>query len=159
AVDAKLSARSRKTQILTETLALLLEPFQPLANHVDGLIGAGASDCLVLRNGFHVVRGVETTVGHAAKTTRALLDPEFAADFMATTPLSFRDPQRTTTQRSSRTRRATRPQPAIPTPATVAAQHEALLVATAWSLDGLCERQMEMPEPKGIYTMTDVLTL
>lgn len=159
AVDAKLSARSRKTQILTETLALLLEPFQPLANHVDGLLGEGASDRLVLRNGFHVVRGVETTIGHAAKTTRALLDPEFAAEFNATKPVSLRSPERVSAQRPSRTRRSARPQPAIATPATAAAQNEALLAATAWSLDRLCVQQMEMPEPKGVYAMADVLTL
>ncbi len=159
AVDAKLSARSRKTQILSETLALLLEPFQPLANHVDGLLGEGASGRLVLRNGFHVVRGVETTIGNAAKTTRALLDPEFAAEFNATKPVSLRSPERISTQRSSRTRRSARPRAAVPTPATAAAQHEALLAATAWSLDRLCTEQTEMPEPKGVYTATDVLTL
>src|SRR4051794_21273823 len=159
AVDAKLSARSRKTQILTETLALLLEPFQPLANHVDGLLGEGASGRLVLRNGFHVVRGVETTIDHAAKTTRALLDPEFAAEFNATKPVSLRSPERINAQRTSRTRRSSRPQAPIPTPATAAAQHEALLAATAWSLDRLCTAQMEMPEAKGVFTATDVLAL
>lgn len=155
AVDAKLSARSRKTQILAETLALLLEPFQPLSNHVDGLLGAGASGQLVLRNGFHVVRGVETTVGTTNKATRALLDPEFAAEFIAAQPVSLRprreEPAR---QRTPRPRRVT-PAPA----ATDAARQAALLRETVWGLDRLCAAGGEMPWSKGVYTMTDVLAL
>jgi hypothetical protein len=159
AVDAKLSARSRKTQILTETLAQLLEPFQPLSNHVDGLLGEGKSGTLVLRNGFHVVRGVETTVGNTAKTTRALLDPEFAAEFMATKPVALHAPERAPAERTPRARRAPRPQPAVPTPALAATQEAALLRETVWSLDRLCSAGMEMPESKGIFTMTDILAL
>lgn len=163
AVDAKLSARSTKTQVLTQTLTQLLEPFQPLTNLVDALLGAGASERLVLRNGFHVVRGVTTTIGTAAKTTRALLDPEYAAEFVATQPVSLRP----------RHHRA-RPEPAAPAPpplprarnaaavkpaATQAANHAALFAETVWSLDRIAVAGVEMPEPKGIYHIDDVLAL
>lgn len=155
AVDAKLSARSRKTQILTETLALLLEPFQPLSNYVDNILGEGASGELVLRNGFHVVRGVETTIGGTNKATRALLDPEFAAEFIAAQPVSLR------TRREERApRRAPRPHRPAPAPAaTETTQHVALLRETVWGLDRLRAAGGEMPWEKGVFTMTDVLTL
>jgi hypothetical protein len=160
AVDAKLSARSSKTQVLTETLALLLEPFQPLTNLVDSLLGDGASERLVLRNGFHVVRGVATTIGTAAKSTRALLDPEFAAEFAATRPVSLRphapraprEPERTTA-----TARAPRPSLSVVAPAP--ANHGALLAEAVWSLDRLGMAGTEMPEPKGVYRIDDVLAL
>jgi hypothetical protein len=163
AVDAKLSARSSKTQVLTETLALLLEPYQPLANLVDSLLGAGASDRLVLRNGFHVVRGVATTIGTAAKSTRALLDPEFAAEFAATRPVSLRP--RTTSSRAARaperpvaTEATPRARPAAASSAPIA-DHAALFTATTWSLDRLLAAETEMPEPKGVYHLDDVLAL
>jgi len=79
AVDAKLSARSGKLQVLTDTLAQLLEPFQPLTNHVDSLLGGGASQRLALRDGFHVIRGVTTTIDTAGKSTRSLRDPRGCA--------------------------------------------------------------------------------
>ncbi len=163
AVDAKLSARSTKTQVLTETLTQLLEPFQPLTNLVDALLGTGASERLVLRNGFHVVRGVATTIGTAAKSTRALLDPEFAAELAATRPVTLRP----------RHHRA-RPDPAIAAPSASpraavsapvkpasapAAHHAALFAETVWSLDRLCVAGVEMPEPKGVYRMDDILAL
>ncbi|MHB8645003.1 MAG: hypothetical protein ACYDAR_04345 [Thermomicrobiales bacterium] len=163
AVDAKLSARSTKTQVLTETLTQLLEPFQPLTNLVDALLGAGASERLVLRNGFHVVRGVTTTIGMAAKSTRALLDPEYAAEFAATRPVTLRP----------RHHRA-RPEPATAVPLAAPhtpvsapvkrlsapdAMHAALFTETVWSLDRLCLAGVEMPEPKGVYRMDDILAL
>ncbi len=156
AVDAKLSARSRKTQILTETLALLLEPFQPLSNHVDGLMGEGTSGRLVLRTGFHVVRGVETTVGTTNKATRSLLDPEFAAEFIAAQPVSLR-PRREEPARQ----RAPRPRRVTPAPVATAeiAQQVPLLRETVWGLDRLCAAGCAMPWSKGVYTMTDVLAL
>jgi hypothetical protein len=162
AVDAKLSARSSKTQVLTETLALLLEPFQPLTNLVDSLLGDGASERLVLRNGFHVVRGVATTIGTAAKSTRALLDPEFAAEFAATRPV----PLRTHTPRAPReparpaaAQRAPRPRPAVSVIIPAPANQAALLAETVWSLDRLGMAGVEMPEPKGVYRIDDVLAL
>jgi hypothetical protein len=162
AVDAKLSARSSKTQVLTETLALLLEPFQPLTNLVDSLLGDGASERLVLRNGFHVVRGVATTIGTAAKSTRALLDPEFAAEFAATRPVSLRPhtpraPREP--ERIAAPSRAPRPRPAIAAVAPVPANHAALLAEAVWSLDRLGMAHIEMPEPKGVYRIDDVLAL
>ncbi len=164
AVDAKLSARSSKTQVLTETLALLLEPFQPLTNLVDSLLGDGASERLVLRNGFHVVRGVTTTIGTAAKSTRALLDPEFAAEFAASRPV----PLRTHAVRAPREPgrpavmpRAPRPRPAaaVAVAAPPPANHAALLAESVWSLDRLGMAGTEMPESKGVYRIDDVLAL
>jgi hypothetical protein len=163
AVDAKLSARSTKTQVLTQTLAQLLEPFQPLTNLVDALLGDGASQRLVLRNGFHVVRGVATTIGTAAKTTRALLDPEYAAEFVATQPVSLRPRHHRT--RSEPTAPASiaaaRPRAAAPTkPATAqATTHAALFAEAVWSLDRIAAAGIEMPEPKGVYHLDDVLAL
>jgi len=163
AVDAKLSARSTKTQVLTETLAQLLEPFQPLTNLVDALLGAGASERLLLRNGFHVVRGVTTTIGTAAKSTRALLDPEFAAEFAATRPVTLRPrhhrarPEPTSAVVLAAPRR---PRSARGTSATTSGgNHTALLSETVWSLDRLRAAGVEMPEPKGVYRMEDVLAL
>ncbi len=164
AVDAKLSARSTKTQVLTQTLAQLLEPFQPLTNLVDALLGVGASERLVLRNGFHVVRGVATTIGTAAKTTRALLDPEYAAEFVATQPVSLRprhhrarpEPAATAPSASPRVRSAV---PAKPATMQAAATHAALFAETVWSLDRIAVAGIEMPEPKGIYHIDDVLAL
>lgn len=160
AVDAKLSARSTKTQVLTQTLAQLLEPFQPLTNLVDALLGAGASEHLVLRNGFHVVRGVATTIGTAAKTTRALLDPEFAAEFAASQPVSLRPHHHRSRTVAAptvapRTRVAAPPKPAT----SPAANHAALFAEAVWSLDRISSAGMEMPEPKGIYHVDDVLAL
>lgn len=162
AVDAKLSARSSKTQVLTETLALLLEPFQPLTNLVDSLLGDGASERLVLRNGFHVVRGVATTIATAAKSTRALMDPEFAAEFAATRPISLRHrpskpPQAPESPAANGRTPRVRPATAAAQPAP--ANHAALLAETIWSLDRLCAAGVEMPEPKGVYRIDDVLAL
>lgn len=164
AVDAKLSARSSKTQVLTETLALLLEPYQPLANLVDSLLGEGTSDRLVLRNGFHIVRGVATTIGTAAKSTRALLDPEFSAEFAATRPVSLRPRARSNRAARAPERPAavgvtTHARPAAHGLAAPIANHAALLAATTWSLDSLAAAATEMPEPKGVYHLDDVLTL
>jgi len=161
AVDAKLSARSSKTQVLTETLALLLEPFQPLTNLVDALLGPGASERLVLRNGFHVVRGAATTIGAAAKSTRALLDPEYAAEFVATRPVSLRPRHHRTPSEpaaavaSPRTRVA----PAAKAVTAPAADRTALFTETVWSLDRIAAEGIEMPEPKGVYRIDDVLAL
>lgn len=162
AVDAKLSARSSKTQVLTETLALLLEPFQPLTNLVDALLGPGASERLVLRNGFHVVRGAATTIGTAAKSTRALLDPEYAAEFVATRPVSLRPRHHRTSSEptavaaSSRARVA----PAATKAANaLVADRAALFTETVWSLDRIASEGIELPEPKGVYRMDDVLAL
>ena len=164
AVDAKLSARSSKTQVLTETLAQLLEPFQPLTNLVDALLGDGASQRLVLRNGFHVVRGVETTIGMAAKSTRALLDPEFAAEFHAARPVSLRAPSPAPVAASTRAaaapRRESRSRTARPVPVQPAVvDHAAMLGETVWSLDRLRASGIELPEPKGVYAIDDVLAL
>ncbi len=161
AVDAKLSARSTKTQVLTQTLAQLLEPFQPLTNLVDALLGPGASERLVLRNGFHVVRGVATTIGTAAKSTRALLDPEYAAEFVASQPVSLRprhhraNPAPVPAEPSA----AARTRVVAPRPPAAASNHAALFAETVWSLDRLSSAGAEMPEPKGIYHLDDVLAL
>jgi hypothetical protein len=161
AVDAKLSARSTKTQVLTQTLAQLLEPFQPLTNLVDALLGPGASERLVLRNGFHVVRGVATTIGTAAKSTRALLDPEYAAEFVASQPVSLRprhhraNPAPVPAEPSA----AARTRVVAPRPTAAASNHAALFAETVWSLDRLSSAGAEMPEPKGIYHLDDVLAL
>ncbi len=161
AVDAKLSARSSKTQVLTETLALLLEPFQPLTNLVDALLGSGASEQLVLRNGFHVVRGAATTIGTAAKSTRALLDPEYAAEFVATRPVSLRPRHHRTHPESVAVAVAPRARTAPPTKAVTAAvaNRAALFTETVWSLDRIATDGIEMPEPKGVYRVDDVLAL
>jgi hypothetical protein len=161
AVDAKLSARSTKTQVLTQTLAQLLEPFQPLTNLVDALLAPGASERLVLRNGFHVVRGIATTIGTVAKTTRALLDPEYAAEFAASQPVSLRprhhraNPAPAAPNVVPRTRVIAPPKPASASAPT----HAALFAETVWSLDRLSSAAGEMPEPKGIYHLDDVLAL
>ncbi len=162
AVDAKLSARSTKTQVLTQTLAQLLEPFQPLTNLVDALLGDGASERLVLRNGFHVVRGVATTIGTAAKTTRALLDPEYTAEFVAAQPVSLRPRHhRTRTQLPAAPLES--PRTRVTTPVTRTASpiinHAALFAETVWSLDRLGVAGVEMPEPKGVYHLDDILAL
>ncbi len=163
AVDAKLSARSSKTQVLTETLALLLEPFQPLTNLVDGLLGPGASERLVLRNGFHVVRGMATTIGAAAKSTRALLDPEYAAEVVATRPVSLRPRHHRTHPEPATTAAAPASRTRVALPTTVAtalvANRAALFTETVWSLDRMIADGIEMPEPKGLYRMDDVLAL
>jgi hypothetical protein len=160
AVDAKLSARSSKTQVLTETLALLLEPFQPLTNLVDSLLGDGASERLVLRNGFHVVRGVATTIGTAAKSTRALLDPEVAAEFAASRPVSLRPHTTRAPREPGRTAMAARaPRPTIAAVSPAPANHAALLAEAVWSLDRLGIAGVELPEPKGVYRIDDVLAL
>ncbi len=163
AVDAKLSARSSKTQVLTETLAQLLEPFQPLANLVDSLLGENASDRLVLRGGFHVVRGITTTIGTAAKSTRALQDPEYAAEFAASRPVSLRPRQSVAPREHARPtapERAPRRQPAAwSAPTGPTTSHTALFAETVWSLDRLCVAGIEMPEPKGVYHMDDIVAL
>lgn len=167
AVDAKLSARSGKTQVLTETLAQLLGPFQPLTNLVDSLLGNGASETLVLRNGFHVIRGVATTIDTAAKSTRALKDPEFAAQWgAAQAAQKAQEPVRRVAVRPPPAPRpAPRPAPvARPMPTAPAALPErqpdayaTLFRETVWGLDRLLAGNVEMPEPKGVYVMTDVL--
>lgn len=163
AVDAKLSARSTKTQVLTQTLAQLLEPFQPLTNLVDALLGDGASERLVLRNGFHVVRGIATTIGTAAKTTRALLDPEYAAEFVATQPVSLRPRHHRTRPQPATAAPLASPRPRVTPPVTRAASptlnHAALFAEAVWSLDRLGAAGVEMPEPKGVYHLDDVLAL
>ena len=163
AVDAKLSARSTKTQVLTQTLAQLLEPFQPLTNLVDALLGDGASERLVLRNGFHVVRGVATTIGTAAKTTRALLDPEVAAEFAATQPVSLRPRHHRSHRAPAAAAPIAAPRTRIHAPAkpvsVPATNHAALFAEAVWSLDRISGAGIEMPEPKGIYHMDDVLAL
>lgn len=161
AVDAKLSARSSKTQVLTETLALLLEPFQPLSNLVDALLGPGASEQLVLRNGFHVVRGAATTIGTAAKSTRALLDPEYAAEFVATRPVSLRPRHHRAHAEPAAVAALPRAHvaPARKTTITPVADGVALFTETVWSLDRIASAGIEMPEPKGVYRMDDVLAL
>lgn len=163
AVDAKLSARSTKTQVLTQTLAQLLEPFQPLTNLVDALLGDGASQRLVLRNGFHVVRGVTTTIGMAAKTTRALLDTEYAAEYVATQPVSLRPRHHRTRPQSAAVTPPASPRARVTTPVTRAASpttnHAALVAEAVWSLDRLGTAGVAMPEPKGIYHLDDVLAL
>lgn len=162
AVDAKLSARSTKTQVLTQTLTQLLEPFQPLTNLVDALLGDGASQRLVLRNGFHVIRGVATTIGTAAKTTRALLDPEYAAEFVATQPVSLR-PRHHRARPQSAAAPIPSPRTRVTPPVTRAASptsnHAALFAEAVWSLDRLGAAGVEMPEPKGVYHLDDVLAL
>lgn len=161
AVDAKLSARSSKTQVLTSTLAQLLEPFQPLTNLVDSLLGDGASERLVLRDGFHVVRGVQTTIGVAAKSTRALLDPEFAAEFNATRPVSIhrRTPRARDENERPTARRATRAAPLAPRMDAALADRATMLTETVWSLDRLAVAGVEMPEPKGVYRIDDIFAL
>ncbi len=162
AVDAKLSARSTKTQVLTQTLAQLLEPFQPLTNLVDALLGDSMSERLILRNGFHVVRGLATTIGTAAKTTRALLDPEYAAEFVATQPVSMR-PRHHRTRPQTAAAPLASPHARVTTPITRAASpvsnHAALVAEAVWSLDRLGVAGVEMPEPKGVYHLDDVLAL
>jgi len=173
AVDAKLSARSGKLQVLTDTLAQLLEPFQPLTNHVDSLLGSGASQRLALRDGFHVIRGVATTIDTAGKSTRSLRDPEFAAAWEAAkpapVPVSHPRP-------APRTRLAPAPQPAraaahpafvpAPKPVVTAAAprtrdetYAALFRETVWALDRLVTTHTAMPEPSGTYMLMDVLAL
>ena len=159
AVDAKLSARSTKTQVLTQTLAQLLEPFQPLTNLVDALLGPGASERLVLRNGFHVVRGVATTIGTAAKSTRALLDPEYAAEFVASQPVSLRPRHHRANPAPAEPSAASHARVVAPRPPAAASNHAALFAETVWSLDRLSGAGAEMPEPKGIYHLDDVLAL
>lgn len=182
AVDAKLSARSGKLQVLSSTLAQLLEPFQPLTNLVDSILGAGASARLALRDGFHVVRGVATTIDTAAKSTRALRDPEFAAAWEAAQPVKPAPvaasvaPTRPTPRpraeappraAANRTRTPRRPATA-PAPVAVAVAptshptddvNGALLREAVWALDALAGVGAEMPEPHGVYTLTDVLAL
>ncbi|MGI8688947.1 MAG: hypothetical protein ACR2M3_10240 [Thermomicrobiales bacterium] len=163
AVDAKLSARSTKTQVLTQTLAQLFEPFQPLTNLVDALLGDGASERLILRNGFHVVRGVATTIGTAAKTTRALLDPEYAAEFVATQPVSLRPRHHRTRPQSAAAAPLASPRTRVTPPVNRAASptsnHAALFTEAVWSLDRLSVAGVEMPEPRGVYHLDDVLAL
>ena len=192
AVDAKLSARSGKLQVLTSTLEQLLEPFQPLANLVDATLGPGVRDRLALRDGFHVVRGVATTIDTAAKSTRALHDPEFAEAWEASQPAPVPKPvtlartaptkrvaaERVPDRRPPAPRRAAlaTPQPvasaSTPTPLTPAAPRTAPATAAAlsdadtallreavWAFDALAMARADMPEPEGVYTLTDVLAL
>ncbi len=176
AVDAKLSARSGKLQVLTDTLAQLLGPFQPLTNHVDALLGSGASQRLALRDGFHVIRGVATTIDTAGKSTRSLRDPEFAAAWEnakpAPAPVTHPRPApRTRTTPAPQLARTTAhpaPGAAIPTPKPVAAAvvprtrdetYAALFRETVWALDRLATAHTAMPAPDGTYILMDVLAL
>ncbi len=168
AVDAKLSARSGKSQVMIDTLAQLFGPFQPLTNLVDSLLGKGASDTLVLRNGFHVVRGVATTIDTVAKSTRALRDPEFAAAWQSAQAVQ-RAQEPAPAPRVAAPRPAHRPRAAsaaarVPraTAQQVAVSHtdrgSALLREMIWTLDRLRAHRVEMPEPKGVYVIGDVLS-
>ncbi len=178
AVDAKLSARSGKLQVLVSTLEQLLEPFQPLANLVDATLGAGVRERLALRDGFHVVRGVATTIDTAAKSTRSLRDPEFAAAWAATqpapppvAPARPAPPKRVAADRAPANRapaprRAAPPPPvvsapviALPAPRRATDSDTSLLREAVWAFDALATARTEMPEPEGVYTLTDVLAL
>ncbi|HEY7908371.1 MAG TPA: hypothetical protein VIC60_05825, partial [Thermomicrobiales bacterium] len=55
--------------------------------------------------------------------------------------------------------RAPRPRPAIAAVAPAPANHAALLAEAVWSLDRLGMAGVEMPEPKGVYRIDDVLAL
>lgn len=182
AVDAKLSARSGKVQVLTSTLEQLLEPFQPLANLVDATLGPGVRERLALRDGFHIVRGVSTTIDTAAKSTRALRDPEFAAAWEAAQPAPTPTPvapARTTPPKRVAADRApagrppvprrvatAAPQPVVSAPVaapvtsqTTSDADAALMREAVWAFDALAMARAAMPEPEGVYTLTDVLAL
>lgn len=176
AVDAKLSARSGKLQVLTDTLAQLLEPMQPLTNLVDSLLGAGTSQRLVLRDGFHVIRGVSTTIDTAGKSTRSLRDLEFASAWESSpaaqptpVPHHVRAPARprahaTAPAPQSSPARVSRPafapKPIVaPVPLTMNETHAALFREAVWTLDRLAAVHSAMPDPQGTYVLMDVLAL
>jgi len=178
AVDAKLSARSGKLQVLTDTLAQLLEPMQPLTNLVDSLLGTGTSQRLVLRDGFHVIRGVSTTIDTAGKSTRSLRDPEFASAWESSpaaqpapvpAPHPVRAPARprvhaTAPAPQSSPARVSRPafapKPVVaPAPLTMNETHAALFREAIWTLDRLAAVHSAMPDPQGTYVLMDVLAL